>query len=168
MTRILVIPALCAALLLGGCYTLGETKPSMMKQIETLSVPVSKNTTLEPNVEAMLADSIIKQVQSDGTYAVNSKDRADAIVYTTLKEIERKPSRSVRGNIIATSEYLLVVTIDYRVVEQASGRVLMSGTVHGQTSFFTTPDLQTAEAQAMPLAFNDAAVRLTSRLSEGF
>lgn len=168
MIRFLTTFALLATVFLSGCYTLGETKPSMMRNITSLSVPVSQNITLEPNVEAMLADSIIKQIQSDGTYTINSNNNADAIVYTTLKEIERKPARSVRGNIIATSEYLLLVTIDYRVVEQSSGRVLMSGTINGRTSFFTTPDLQTAEAQAMPLAFNDAAVRLTSRLSEGF
>lgn len=168
MKHLLAIPSLLAVLLLAGCYTLGETKPAMMRDIATLSVPVSKNTTLEPNVEAMLADTIIKQIQSDGTYAIDSNDRADAIVYTILKELERKPARSVRGNIIATSEYLLVATIEFRVVEQSTGRVLMSGQVQGRTSFFTTPDLQTAESQAMPLAFADAAVRLTSRLSEGF
>lgn len=168
MKRLLSILPLLAALLLAGCYTLGETKPAMMRNIKTLSVPVSKNTTLEPNVEAMLADTIIKQIQNDGTYSVDSNSRADAVVYTILKELERKPARSVRGNIIATSEYLLLVTIEFHVVEQSSGRDLMAGQVQGRTSFFTTPDLQTAEAQAMPLAFEDAAVRLTSRLSEGF
>lgn len=168
ITRLLL--ACCAAALLAGCsiYTLGEARPSMMRGINTLSVPVSKNKTLEPNVEALLADTIVKQIQTDGTYSINYSNRADAVVYTTLTQITRRPARSVRGNVLATSEYLLIVTVSYSVVEQAGGRVLLNGQVAGRTTFFVDADLQTAEAQALPLAFADAAVKLTSRISEGF
>jgi outer membrane lipopolysaccharide assembly protein LptE/RlpB len=170
-TRFLLI--CLAATLLPGCsifslYTLGEARPSMMKAINTLSVPVSKNKTLEPNVEALLADTIVKQIQTDGTYSIDYSNRADAVILTTLTEVERRPARSVRGNVLATSEYQLEVTVNYSVVEQAGGRVLMQGQVTGRTSFFVATDLQTAEIQALPLAFSDAAVKLTSRLSEGF
>ena len=162
------ILALLAAALLGGCYTLGETKPSMMREITSLAVPVSKNQTLKPNVEALLADTITKQIQTDGTYSINSTDRADATLYTTLAQVTRYPARSVRGNVLATSEYVLFVTVDFEVVERSGGRTLMKGQVNGQTSYFVGTDLQNDEIQAMPLAFSDAAVRLTSRLSEGF
>ncbi len=164
--RLLLVCAVTAAL--SGCYTLGDARPSMMRGITTLSVPVSKNETLEPNVEGMLADTIVKAIQTDGTYSINYSNRADAIVYTTLHSIKRRPARSVRGNVLATSEYELNTTIYYIVVEQAGGRELMSGQVIGRTSFFVAADLQTAEIQALPLAFSDAAVKLTSRLSEGF
>ncbi|MFM8884832.1 MAG: hypothetical protein ACKOKC_00225, partial [Chthoniobacterales bacterium] len=61
-----------AALALGGCaYQLGDARPSMMRGVATISVPVSKNETLEPNVEGLLADTIIKQLQTDGTYQVS-------------------------------------------------------------------------------------------------
>jgi Lipopolysaccharide-assembly len=167
-TKLLLL--LCTAALLGGCavYTLGDARPSMMRGITTLSVPVSKNKTLEPNVEALLADTIIKQLQSDGTYTINYTDRSDAIVYTTLDSVERRPARAVRGNVLATSEYEFVTRIKYEVVERSGGKVLMTGTVNGRTSFFVSGDLQTDETQALPLAFSDAAVKLTSRLSEGF
>lgn len=170
MTAARLLLALLAASLLAGCsiYTLGEARPSMMRAINTLSVPVSKNKTLEPNVEALLADTIIKQLQTDGTYSINYSKHADAVVYTTLTEVTRRPARSVRGNVLATSEYQLIVTVSYVVVEQAGGRELMNGEVTGRTSFFVAADLQTAEIQALPLAFSDAAVKLTSRLSEGF
>ena len=90
------------------------------------------------------------------------------MVNTTLSQVTRYPARSVRGNILATSEYVLSTTIDYQVTEQSTGRELMKGQVNGLTSFFVTADIQTDESQAMPLAFADAAVKLTSRLSEGF
>jgi hypothetical protein len=158
-----------ASLFLGGCaYQLGDARPSMMRGITTLSVPTSQNTTLEPNVEGLLADTIVKQLQTDGTYKISYTDRADAILYTTLKDVQRTPARAVRGNVLATSEYIFTTTIDYQVVDRATGKELMRGTVNGRTSFFVTADLQTDEIQALPLAFSDAAVKLASRLSEGF
>lgn len=154
--------------MLTGCYTLGDARPSMMRGINTLAVPVSKNKTLEPNVEALLADTITKQLQTDGTYTITYGDRADAILYTTLTQLQRRPVRSLRGNVVATSEFSLLATINYSVIDQQDGRELMAGAVTGQTSFFVTPDLQTDEAQAVPLAFIDAANKLASRLGEGF
>ena len=140
----------------------------MMRGITTLSVPTSKNKTLEPNVEGLLADTIVKELQTDGTYKINYTDRADAIVYTTLEQVERSPARAVRGNVLATSEYIFTTTVRYEVIDRATGKQLMQGTVNGRTSFFVTADLQTDEIQALPLAFSDAAVKLASRLSEGF
>lgn len=160
--------AVLGAVSLGGCYTLGDARPAMMRGITTLSVPVSKNKTLEPNVEALLADTITKQLQTDGTYTITYRDKADADLETTLIAVRRQPARSLRGNVIATSEFLLYATVQYRVVEHLTGRELMTGDVTGQTSFFVTADLQTDEAQALPLAFADAANKLASRLGEGF
>ncbi len=162
------LAALLVAALLGGCYTLGETKPSMMRNVTTLAVPVSKNKTLEPNVEALLADTIVKKLQNDGTYTITSESRADAVVNTTLLQVTREAARSVRGNVLATSEYRLVTRIGYEVVEQSTGRKLLFGEVAGRTSFFVGSDIQNDEIQALPLAFADAAVSLASQLSEGF
>jgi hypothetical protein len=170
MMKILLLVATTAiAVALPGCaYSLGDARPSMMRGIQTLAVPVSKNTTLEPNVEGLLADTIIKGLQTDGTYTIAAERNADATVYTTLVATNRRPARSVRGNVLATSEYELVTVVQYEVVENATGKQIMAGAVNGRTSFFVSADLQTDEQQALPLAFSDAAVRLASRLSEGF
>lgn len=166
-TALLVLSA--AALALGGCaYQLGDARPSMMRGITTISVPVSKNKTLEPNVEGLLADTIVKELQTDGTYKTGYTDRADAILYTTLESVQRRPARRVRGNVLATSEYEFTTNISYEVIDRATGKQLLQGTVVGRTSFFLTADMQTDEIQALPLAFSDAAVKLASRLSEGF
>lgn len=158
-----------AALLSGGCaYQLGDARPSMMRGITTLAVPVSKNTTLEPNVEGLLSDTIVKSLQTDGTYKIDYADRADAILYTTLTKVERNAARSTRGNVLATSEYELFTEVDFEVIDRTTGKELMKGKVRGHTSFFVTADLQTDEIQALPLAFSDAATEISGRLSEGF
>lgn len=160
---------LAAALFLGGCaYHLGDARPSMMRGITTIAVPVSKNKTLEPNVEALLSDTVVKALQTDGTYKTDYASRADAILETTLSQVERHPARSIRGNVLAASEYELVTTVDFAVNERSTGKRLMSGQVNGRTSFFVSGDLQTSETQALPLAFENAATALVSRLGEGF
>lgn len=169
MNPLRLTTALLCAVLLGGCaYSLGDARPSMMRGIQTLAVPVSQNTTLEPNVEGVLADTIIKQLQTDGTYQIAIERNADATLYTKLVSVNRRSARSIRGNVLATSEFELATGVEYRVVENSTGKDLMTGLVIGNTSFFVTPDLQTDEQQALPLAFSDAAVKLASRLGEGF
>lgn len=180
-------PAVLAVLALAGCagYQVGSIKPTPMAHINTLAVPTFINQTLEPRVEVLLANTLIKQIQQDGTYKIADEKSADAIVECTLEEIDRDPKRSVRGDVLATREYELEMRIRYRVIETATGKELMSRSVTGQTNFFanatarkeadgeiraeiSTADVLQDERQALPLAMEDAAVRLVAQISEGW
>lgn len=163
------------AVLLGGCagYHVGPIKPKTMREVKTIAVPTFKNDTLEPRVEVLLANAVIKQIQQDGTYKVVAERDADAILEGNLEEILRRPSRSVRGNVLQTREFTLVLRLRYRVTDR-SGRVLEQRAVNGQTSFFVSGtdslagDVNQDERQAFPLAAEDAAVHLVSQISEGW
>jgi tetratricopeptide (TPR) repeat protein len=137
---------------------LGETYPPNQTPAHVLAL------------EGMAQESLGRRHDACESYrqAIARGDGADAVLNTTLTSVNRAPARSVRGNVLATSEFLLFTTVSFELLEQAGGRTVMSGQVTGQTSFFVTGDLQTDESQALPLAFSDAAVKLTSRLSEGF
>ena len=164
-----LLTTLLVTTLLAGCgYKLGEIRPTPMRSVRTLAVPTFKNRTYEPRVEVLLADTLIKTLQQDGTYEIVSDNTADAIVYCTLTLIERRSNRSVQNNVLATSEFGLTLEVSYEVVDRVTGIVLMSGRDRGQSSFFANSDLQTTERQAIPLAAQDLAVRLTSRLAEGW
>ncbi len=164
-----------AALFLSGCagYHVGPIKPKSMRDVKTISIASFKNDTLEPRVEVLFANSVIKQIQQDGTYQVVREADADAILEGSVDEIIRRPARSVRGNVLQSREYTLIVRLRYRVIDR-SGRVLEQRGVSGQTSFFVTgtdtlaADVNQDERQAIPLAAEDAAVRLVSQISEGW
>ena len=65
-------------LALSGCgYHVGEVKPTPMRRITTIAVNTFSNETLLPRVEAQTADAVVKQFQQDGTYKIESADRAD-------------------------------------------------------------------------------------------
>ena len=168
--------AALAAFTLAGCagYHAGPIKPTPMANVSTIAVQTFKNDTLEPRIEVLLADGVIKQIQQDGTYKVAREDVADTILEGTLEEIERRPTRSVRGNALLTREYELIIRIRYRVMDRVNGKVIENRTVSGKTSFFVSgsnalaADVNQDERQALPLAIEDAATRLVSQISEGW
>jgi Lipopolysaccharide-assembly len=162
--------------LFGGCagYQIGPVKPARFSNVKTIAVNSFKNDTLQPRVEVLLANAVIKQIQQDGTYKVADESAADALLEGTLEEIRRRPSRYVRGNVLQTREYTLQLRARYKVTERATGKVLDERSATGSTSFFVSgsgsiaADVNQDEMQAFPLAAEELAVRLVSQISEGW
>jgi outer membrane lipopolysaccharide assembly protein LptE/RlpB len=157
-------------LLLTGClgYHVGPVKPSVLRDIHAIAVPTFENKTLLPRIEVLITDSVIKQLQQDGTYRIANENNADAILKAEITDINRTPARSVRGNVLATTEFNLAMHVKYKL-ETPSGTVLMpSAEVVGTTSFFVGTDVTTDERQALPLAAEELATRLVTQLSEGW
>ena len=163
-------PVIAVFLLLTGClgYHVGPVKPSVLQDIHVIAVPTFENKTLLPRIEVLITDSVIKQLQQDGTYRVANEKNADAILKAEITDISRAPARSLRGNVLATTEFNLTMHVKYKV-ETPSGTVLMpSAEVVGTTSFFVGTDVTTDERQALPLAAEELATHLVTQLSEGW
>ena len=172
--------SLVAVLLCTACsgYHLGPVKPKAMKNVQRLCVKNFKNDTLEPRMEVLLANALIKQLHLDGTYEITDESRADAILQGTLTHINRIPARALRGNTLQSTEYLLTLRSTYRLTEARTDRLIDQRAVQGTTSFFvsggsTGQDLITAdsnrdERQAIPLAAENLAVQIASLVSEGW
>ncbi|MEO6053839.1 MAG: LptE family protein [Chthoniobacterales bacterium] len=161
--------AIVLALCFPACgYQVGEIKPTPMRSIHTLAIPSFVNKTYVTRVEVLVADTVIKQFQQDGTYPIVSESKADAILYGTITKFERRSIRSVLSNVLATSEFSLHMEVEYKVADRITGRVLMKGRATGDTPFFTSPDLVTDERQAIPLASQKLATQIVSEVSEGW
>jgi outer membrane lipopolysaccharide assembly protein LptE/RlpB len=166
-----LLAASAAVLFLNGCagYRLGSTVPLSMEGVKTVAVPTFENDTLVPRLEVLAANSVIKQLQQDGTFTVEGEETADVSIDGRITQVRRRGSRSVRGDVLASREYTLTVTFDYTVTKRTTGEVLDKGSVTGNTSFFVSGnDVNQDERQAIPLALEDAAVQLVSRVCEGW
>src|SRR5688572_5647257 len=99
-----LLPVLFATIFWTGCagYEVGPIKPTPMKTVQRLHVKNIINDTLQPRIEVLLTNLLIKQIQQDGTYEITDENRADAILQVKLNEIERRPARSLRGNVLQT------------------------------------------------------------------
>ncbi len=147
---------------------MGPVKPYYLRDVHTIAVPTFKNRTLVPRIEVLVTDTVIKQFQQDGTYQIASDDKADATLSGEISRIVRSPARSVRGNVLATTEFNLVMSIKYSLTTRDGKQLSGSGEAVGTTSFFVTGDVTTDERQALPLATEDLATRLVAQLSEGW
>jgi hypothetical protein len=164
------------ALLFSGCagYKIGPIQPTFMAGIHKIAIPTFRNDTLEPRVEVPMATAVIHQFQLDGTYQIVNEKDADAILEGTLDTIQRRPARSVRGNVLLTKEYTLNVRGRFKLTKKDTGVLLDQRTVTGTTSFYASgsdsvsQDVNQDERQAIPLAAEDMAVQLVSQYSEGW
>ena len=155
--------------LLGGCagYQLGPATPGYLRQVHSIAVPTFTNATLVPRIEVLVTSTVIKQFQQDGTFKIVNADVADATLKGEIVGVNRSPARSVRGNVLSTTEFNLNVTVKYTLTGR-DGNVLTPGAVSGSTSFFVGSDVSTDERQALPLAAEELARHLVSQLSEGW
>src|SRR5207237_10551564 len=103
---------------LSGClgYRIGPAKPYYLRDIHTIAIPTFENKTLLPRVEVLVTGTVIKQFQQDGTFRIGSGDSADATLKGEIIRISRSPARSVRGNVLATSEFNLSMRVRYRLM----------------------------------------------------
>jgi Lipopolysaccharide-assembly len=159
---------LCLAL--GGClgYHVGPVKPYYLRDVHTIAVPTFKNRTLVPRIEVLVTDTVIKQLQQDGTFQIAGGDKADATLNGEISEIRRLPARSVRGNVLATTEFALTLSVRYSLTGRNGEQLAPASNEIGTTTFFVSSDVTTDERQALPLATEDLATRLVSRISEGW
>jgi hypothetical protein len=167
---------LLPAAALAGCagYQLGPVKPKRLEGINTIAVHAVRNQTLEPRLEILLANTIIKQFQQDGTFKIVREKDADAILETELEQMIRRPARLQSGNVLLAKEYTLTLRCRYKLTKRGTGELLDSRVVTGDTSFFATgssliqADVNQDERQAIPLAAENLAVRMVALISEGW
>ena len=116
----------------------------------------------------MITGTVIKQFQQDGTFRIASEDNADASLKGEIIAVGRSPARSVRGNVLATTEFNLSLRVRYTLVGRDGKTLAGPAEAGGSTSFFVGEDVNTDERQALPLAAEQLAGHLVSQLSEGW
>lgn len=153
-----------------GClgYHVGPVKPYYLRDVHTIAVPTFKNRTLVPRIDVLVTDTVIKQLQQDGTYQITNGDKADATLTGEISRITRAPARSVRGNVLQTTEFSLWLVVKYSLTGRDGKQLVTPTDAIGTTTFFVSSDVTSDERQALPLATEDLAGRLVTQISEGW
>jgi hypothetical protein len=161
---------LLLAILVGGCagYQLGPATPAHLRHIKSIAVPTFANTTLVPRIEVLVTSTVIKQFQQDGTFRIAGEDQADATLKAEIVAVNRSPARSLRGNVLSTTEFNLNLSVRYTLIGRDGKTIGNPASAGGGTSFFVGSDVSTDERQALPLAAEEMAKNLVSQLSEGW
>ena len=169
MKKLVLLLALPAMSVLTNCagYQLGSSKPHQMQNVTKLAVPTFKNDTLEPRLEVLVTNALIKKLQVDGAYQIVPRDEADAVLEATIEDIERSQFRSFRSNTLRSSEILDRLIVKYKV-EDSAGQKLLAGTERAWSNIVLDPNVQLSERQALADAAERLGIALASRISEGW
>jgi len=131
-------------------------------------VPTFTNRTLVPRIEVLITDTVIKQLQQDGTFQITNGDKADATLSGEIYRITRAPARSLSQNVLATTEFSLALVVRYTLTDRYGKQLIPPTDAVGTTSFFVGSDVTSDERQALPLAGEDLATRMVTDISEGW
>jgi len=188
LLTLVIAPAL---FVLSNCagYQLGSSKPAAYKDINKIFVPTFENQTLEPRVSTLVTNSVIKRLQSDGTFSLSTKESADAVLVGKIKRIERTQLRAARTDTLKTTELQVYIVVEWSLQDPVTGERIeyaasknmddtsrdsstslrnRPGLVIGRTIQFLDPNFQTSERNAIPVAAEDAANTLVSQMADGW
>ena len=170
-TSFRLFPALVVMLALSGCagYRVGDISGRDLQGVRSVYVPVVKNVSLEPDLQVLVTNAIIRRFNDDGTLTVNQNSDADSELDLTVTNIDHNPIRSSNSDLLITAEYQLRIEATCTYVNRKLGRKIFENVaVTGSTTFFTQADIPEAERQAIPLAAQDLANNAVKLVTEGW
>ena len=133
----------------------------------SIEVTPFASKVIEPRVGDAVTTSLRRQLQQEGTFRLNTRGEADIVVTGAVTEYDRS-SISVRPeDILTPRDYRLRIRAHVTARDRTSGRVLLDRDVLGHTTLRVTPDLSSAERQAIPQVAEELARNITALLTEG-
>jgi hypothetical protein len=159
---------LFTCLFIFGCagYHIG---PVTKRNFSSIAVPMFRNMTLRPQIEAQISNAIIQRLQQDGSLRVEMEPRADVVLKGSITKYNREALRSLRSDTGVPREYEITITVRVEATDRRTGETVLKSTlVEGKTDVFIGEDQQSAEEQALPLVADDIAKRVTGLLVESW
>jgi len=163
--------ALLLAFALSGCagYRVGNISGRDLQGVASVYVPVVKNASLEPDLQMVVTNALIRRFNDDGTLQVNQNASADSELDVVVTNVAHTPIRSSNSDLLITAEYQIRIEAKATYVNRRLGRKIFENVdVVGTTTFFTQSNIQEAERQAIPLAAEDLAQNTVKLITEGW
>jgi outer membrane lipopolysaccharide assembly protein LptE/RlpB len=166
ITALRFLVVLLAATLCGGCaYRLG---PASTMNVRSIAVPNFHNKTLEPRISVQITDAVISRFQTDGAIRVVAEEAADATLTGEITDWRREPLLFRQDNSLVAKEYMLYITAHVILTDNRTGKRLVDSDFTGRTKYFFANDMNQSERQALPLAADDLARRITDRIVDAW
>lgn len=145
-----------------GIYHIGSTLP---EELKTVSVATFKNSTGEPQIESVIANSVIQEFQRDGRLAVCAyPEEADINVTGELKSYRLESMIYDANQPKTTKEYKAEIKAEVIAVNRSTGKLILKRVVKGYTTLSAAGDLVTARRNVLPDAARDLARETVSAI----
>jgi Lipopolysaccharide-assembly len=159
---------LLTSLIAIGCagYHVG---PVAKRNFDSIAVPMFRNDTLRPQLEAQISNAVVKRLQQDGSLRIETEPRADVVLRGSVVRYERTALRSLRSDTGVPREYEIAITAHVEARDRRTGEVVLKSTeVEGKSDVFIGEDQQSAEEQALPLVADEIGRKVAGLLVESW
>ena len=162
-----LLVGLTLTLFLGGCaYRVGPTN-GFSAGSRSIEIAPFANDTQEARLIDPVTSAMRRNIQRDGTFALDTGGDADVVVTGRINGYLREELSVQPTDVVTVRDYRLVISAHVLARNRANGETLLDRTVTGQTTIRVGADLVAAERQAIPIAADDLAFNITSLLVDG-
>lgn len=151
-----------------GCvgYVAGPTN-GMPPGAQSVRVEFFQNQTLEPRLVVAVNRALKRNLQQDGTYALETQGDADLVVTGELTEFLRNGVSYTPGDSLTVKDYSMSLTAHIKVTDRNTGEVVYEGDITGSSTVRVGNDLTAGQRQAVPLIADQLARQATSLIVDG-
>lgn len=145
----------CAGYRVGGAH---------VENVRTVAVPIFENTSLEPGIERLLTEAIIRRIQRSTPYRVTAREVADTIIAGEITEVRRRSIGRRQGTGF-TEELTYELVVDVAWIDARSGEPLADLTrLRGGATF--SPPIEVGESIEVGQfqAYDRLAERIVDRM----
>ena len=161
---------LVVVFLFSSCgYHLSGYGSSLPLNIRTISVPVFKNSSSEPNIQRDVTDAVRRAFTSDGRLKVADAKKADLLIRGTLTDYQL---RAVAFNSEdSAEEYIVRLGVQITAYNRIKKKIIFEQKFTTQWNYRATSSVvgsQLEKFSALREAYDDLADRLVSIIIEQF
>lgn len=147
-------------------YQLGGLVNGDMKDMKTFDVTMFENQTNYPLVAMQMTTALADALQSDGTFRMVAPSQSDFSVSGKVTSVSASSLTTNPDDTYLSLEIGLTVHVQYTITNRKTGKVIKTGTVSGQGSYFNTSgNAQSARESALSYATRLAADELVGVLT---
>ena len=161
---------LVVAFLFSSCgYHLSGYGSSLSPNIRSISIPVFKNSSSEPNIQRDVTDAVRRAFTSDGRLKVADAKKADLIMRGTLTDYQL---RAVAFNSEdSAEEYIVRIGVQITAYDRIKKKIIFDQKFTNQWNYRATAsvvDSQLERLSALREAYEDLADTIVSTTIEQF
>ena len=165
----LLLFAIFCALFYGCGYHLVGTGKNLPAHLKTISIPVFKNTSSQPEIHRELTSAILQSFISDGRLKVTKKENADLVMNGTLSYYNKRAVSFNSQDLVA--DFIIEIEIELEVFDQVKNKIFLKEKLKNQWDYKSNSDIadtETERLKALDQAYIDLGNRLVSLIIDQF
>ena len=148
-------------------YQLGGSKPSALKDVDSIYVTIAENKTQEIKLASQFTNRLVSFINNDGTYQVSTPSQSQATLSVVIEKIDYDEFRSARFDTLLAEELTATIYSTWKLTSPQN-EVLLQGKSSGKTRFFVEDNQRLARDNSLHDAIDNLSRTITARISNGF